>query len=96
MTAAAVVPSSRRTTLLTPVQAAEITGLSVSTLAKLRVYGGSPPFKKLGGRCFYPEAELMAWLDGQPTYRSTSEYLPADGPRRGRPRRAGPDSPNDP
>ncbi len=41
--------------------AAAIIGLSASTLATLRVRGGSPPFRKHGRRVFYSVADLLAW-----------------------------------
>lgn len=42
--------------------AAAYTGLSVSTLNKLRVFGGGPVFLKLGRRVAYDVADLDAWL----------------------------------
>jgi predicted DNA-binding transcriptional regulator AlpA len=42
--------------------AAAYTGLSVSTLEKLRVLGGGPPFLKLGRAVVYDEADLSMWL----------------------------------
>ena len=74
-------------TLLTPAQAAERTGLSRSTLAKLRVRGGGPRFRKLGARVLYPESEVDEWVGAQPLRRSTSEYVPQERRRTGRPRR---------
>lgn len=64
--------------LLTTHQAALRLGLARGTLAKLRVYGGGPPFKKLGARVLYPEHELEAWLDAQPLHRSTACVSSAD------------------
>lgn len=59
--------------LLLPNAAAEASGLKVATLAKLRVKGSGPPFKRIGGRVMYPEQELNEWLDSKPLLRSTSE-----------------------
>ena len=42
-------------------QAAEFLGVSVSTLNKLRVSGGGPPYLKLGRRVVYDPADLEAW-----------------------------------
>jgi predicted DNA-binding transcriptional regulator AlpA len=42
--------------------AAQRTGLSVSTLNKLRVFGGGPVFLKLGRRVAYDIADLDAWI----------------------------------
>lgn len=59
-------------TLLTPSQVATLCGLSRSTLAKRRLQGVGPPFVKIGAAVRYPEAELMAWMDGHPRYTSTA------------------------
>ncbi|MBJ7409985.1 MAG: helix-turn-helix domain-containing protein [Phenylobacterium sp.] len=53
-------------------QAAGLTGLSVSTLNKLRVFGGGPPFLKLGRRVVYDPADLDGWL-AERRRRSTSD-----------------------
>lgn len=47
-------------------------GLSVSTLNKLRVFGGGPVFLKLGRRVVYDLADLDAWLSTK-RRRSTSD-----------------------
>lgn len=52
--------------------AASYTGLSVSTLNKLRVFGGGPIFYKLGRRVAYDTADLEAWL-AERRRRSTSD-----------------------
>lgn len=52
--------------------AATYTGLSVSTLNKLRVFGGGPLFLKLGRRVIYDVADLDAWLAAR-RRRSTSD-----------------------
>ena len=44
------------------IEAARYTGLSKSTLDKLRVYGGGPIYIKLGKRVVYDGADLEAWL----------------------------------
>jgi predicted site-specific integrase-resolvase len=61
------------TTLLHPRALAERLGLAVATLARWRVYGGGPPFKKIGGRVVYPADELETWLSAQPLRRSTAD-----------------------
>lgn len=53
-------------------EAASRTGLSVSTLNKLRVFGGGPVFIKLGRRVAYDVADLDAWLTSR-RRRSTSD-----------------------
>lgn len=54
-------------------QAAQYLGLSASTLAKLRIYGNSPRYMKLGRRVVYNTVDLDAWLTSH-LCRSTSEY----------------------
>jgi predicted DNA-binding transcriptional regulator AlpA len=61
------------TSMRLPVAAAAAhTGLSVSTLNKLRVFGGGPVFLKLGRRVAYDVADLDAWLASK-RRRSTSD-----------------------
>ncbi|QIG92439.1 helix-turn-helix transcriptional regulator [Bradyrhizobium sp. 6(2017)] len=43
-------------------QAAEYTGLSKSSLDKLRIYGGGPIFIKLGARVVYDSTDIDSWL----------------------------------
>ena len=52
--------------------AATYTGLSASTLNKLRVFGGGPMFLKLGRRVAYDVTDLDAWLANK-RRRSTSD-----------------------
>lgn len=42
--------------------ASAYTGLSRSTLEKLRVFGGGPPYLKLGRAVRYRPADLDSWL----------------------------------
>jgi hypothetical protein len=44
------------------VEAAAHLGLGQSTLAKLRVFGGGPPFYKLGRRVVYDHRDLDNWV----------------------------------
>jgi predicted DNA-binding transcriptional regulator AlpA len=56
-----------------PVEAAsKHVGLSVSTLNKLRVFGGGPVFLKLGRRVVYDISDLDEWLASK-RRRSTSD-----------------------
>lgn len=48
---------------------AKLTGLSSSTLAKLRLTGGGPPYIKLGRTVVYDPADVEAWLS---THRRSS------------------------
>ena len=53
-------------------EAAARTGLSSSTLRKLRLTGQGPRFMKLGRAVRYRPSDLEAWLDGR-SVQSTSE-----------------------
>lgn len=55
-------------------QAAAHTGLSESTLAKLRVFGGGPRYIKAGRRVLYERSDLDAWLNAH-KFANTSEYV---------------------
>jgi excisionase family DNA binding protein len=54
-------PSSPKRMLPTN-EAADCLGISKSTLNKMRVFGGGPPFLKLGRRVVYDPADLDEWL----------------------------------
>lgn len=59
--------------LLTTAAAAQMLGLSRSTLAKWRITGDGPPFLKLGGHAVrYRCADIEEWAAGN-LRRSTSE-----------------------
>jgi excisionase family DNA binding protein len=58
--------------LLKPREAAEFLGLGESTLAKLRISGGGPGFKKFGRSVRYSLDDLRRWADER-SHRSTSE-----------------------
>ncbi len=52
--------------ILRTAAAATYVGLSKSTLEKLRVYGGGPPFVRLGRRAVgYDVSALDAWLNSR-------------------------------
>jgi len=55
--------------------AAKHTGLSASTLAKMRVYGTGPVFAKAGRTVVYARAELDRWLMAR-LCSKTSEGIP--------------------
>lgn len=59
--------------LRTP-QAAEFLGVSPATLAKWRVFGGGPRYKKLGRVVVYDPTELREWLEAR-SRRSTSSNV---------------------
>jgi predicted DNA-binding transcriptional regulator AlpA len=64
--------SSQGPTRFPVAAAANYTGLSVSTLNKLRVFGGGPPYLKLGRRVAYDQKDLDGWLASK-RRQSTSE-----------------------
>jgi hypothetical protein len=55
-----------------PSAASPLVGLSVSTLAKLRVTGGGPVFVKAGRKVLYRKQDLIEWLDAR-RVRNTTE-----------------------
>jgi hypothetical protein len=57
--------------LRTP-QAADYLGVSPATLAKWRVLGGGPSYKKLGRVVVYDPDDLRLWLE-ECSHRSTSQ-----------------------
>lgn len=59
------------TAMLRAHDAAAFLGLSPNTLAKWRVYGQGPRYRKLGRAVVYDPADLREWLDAQ-ARRSTS------------------------
>ena len=58
-----VVSSSLQTQRLSVKGASNYTGLSCSTLNKLRCSGGGPRFAKIGRRVMYNVADLDTWLE---------------------------------
>jgi hypothetical protein len=68
--------------LLSPTQVADRLNLARSTIAKLRLVGGGPPFVKLGAAVRYPEDLLIEWIDAQPVRNSTSRDESTHGLRR--------------
>lgn len=53
---------------------AERLGVTEGYLAKLRLYGGSPRFAKIGRRVVYDPRDVQAWLDERKVV-STSEAV---------------------
>lgn len=72
--------------LLAP-EAAKILRLTVGTLAKHRVYGTGPAYRKNGGRVVYALADIQAW-SRRGLRRSTSDrdavYMPPAKPHAAR------------
>ena len=65
-------------TYLTPPEAANYLRSSVSTLAKLRVYGGGPEFTRIGRAIRYRRTDIDTYMADQ-LVRSTSEKRVATG-----------------
>jgi len=60
-------------TFLTPKESAAFLRLSEVTLARWRIEGTGPAYRKFGRRVVYAKADLLAWADGQ-TKQNTSNY----------------------
>jgi hypothetical protein len=56
--------------------AAKYTGLSKSTLDKMRIFGGGPIFVKYARRVVYRMSDLDAWMDAK-RVENTSQYATA-------------------
>ena len=52
--------------------AAQYTGISISTLNKLRIFGGGPVFIKYYRRVVYRKSDIDAWMNSK-RRRSTSD-----------------------
>lgn len=60
--------------VLSAKQIASRLGLSVSTLAKMRLYGTGPTYSKLGRRVVYSQDDVSKWIEKN-RRNSTSEVL---------------------
>ncbi|MGA3190735.1 MAG: helix-turn-helix domain-containing protein [Bryobacteraceae bacterium] len=58
--------------LLKPEEAAKLLGIGMSTLAKFRIEGAGPIFRKFGRSVRYARADLQRWADDR-SRQSTSE-----------------------
>jgi predicted DNA-binding transcriptional regulator AlpA len=56
-----------------PRQFARTTGIPESTLAKMRMRGGGPPYVKIGRSVRYSVSLGLAWMEAH-TCRNTSEH----------------------
>jgi hypothetical protein len=63
------------TDLIHATAAATLTGLAVSTLAKLRCVGGGPAFLKLGRKVLYRRADVINWLNARRVANTTDASL---------------------
>jgi excisionase family DNA binding protein len=59
--------------LVDTVEAAARLGISARTLEKAPIYGGGPPYIRLGGLVRYGAQELEAWIAAHQRFASTSE-----------------------
>jgi len=64
--------TDKKPVFLNAKQAAEYLGLKPNTLAKMRVYGNGPEYRKHGQRVIYSLDDLTAWSDASKR-SSTSE-----------------------
>jgi hypothetical protein len=64
-----------------PRQFARTTGIPESTLAKMRMRGGGPPYVKIGRSVRYSVSLGLAWMEAH-TRRHTSERSLNERPRR--------------
>jgi predicted DNA-binding transcriptional regulator AlpA len=62
--------------LLTDRDLEERTGVKVSTWQKRRIFGGGPPFVRMGRMVRYRRSDFEAWIAELPTLRSTSQVEP--------------------
>ena len=69
----ATMNTNTASSLLDAQKAADWTGLSTSTLAKLRLTGNGPIYAKLGRRVVYRIDDLEVWIEAH-RFKSTSEY----------------------
>ncbi len=63
-----------RPTFLNSKQAADYLGLKPNTLAKMRVYGNGPKYRKHGFRVLYSLDDLNVWSDA--SRRSSTSEIP--------------------
>jgi predicted DNA-binding transcriptional regulator AlpA len=61
----------------TPRQFTRTTGIPESTLAKMRMRGGGPPYVKIGRSVRYSVSLGLAWMEAH-TRRNTSECPPSE------------------
>ncbi len=64
----------QKPTFLNPKQAAEYLGLRPNTLAKMRVYGNGPSYRKHGFRVLYALEDLVDW--SQKSRRNSTSETP--------------------
>jgi hypothetical protein len=76
-------PTSVTTRLLNTNRTADFLGVRPKTLAKWRVYGGGPPFVRLGGRVMYDVTDLEKYVAALPRHRSTADTAAQGAPHSG-------------
>jgi hypothetical protein len=63
--------------VLNVIKAARYTGLSKSSLDKLRVYGNGPLYIKVGARVVYDRVDLDTWLIGKKVANTSQQVAVA-------------------
>jgi hypothetical protein len=53
---------------------AAVIGFSHAWMERKRLTGGGVPFRKVGRKCLYQKADVVAWLDQFEAVNSTAEY----------------------
>ena len=71
--------TSRARKYLTPEEACRYLGLSLSTLAKKRMWGTGPRYRKFGRRVAYTLDDLDAWADAQARTSTAQDGAARDG-----------------
>jgi len=66
--------TDKKPVFLNAKQAAEYLGLKPNTLAKMRVYGNGPAYRKHGQRVLYSLDDLTTWSDA--SRRSSTSEVP--------------------
>jgi Helix-turn-helix domain len=61
-----------KSAIMLPLETARYTRVALSTLAKLRCWGGGPPYLKLGRKIGYHRADVDEWLASRRAH-STSD-----------------------
>lgn len=61
---------------LSPRATAELIDSSVSTLAKWRLRGEGPPYRKIGRKILYCNEEVIAWIDSFRRTNTSQNSLP--------------------
>jgi predicted DNA-binding transcriptional regulator AlpA len=61
------VADGRLESLLNEFDVARITGMSIATVRRWRLFGAGPKYLKLGAAVRYKRDDISAWLESRPT-----------------------------